>query len=482
MRIRLHTASLLIGATIFPSFLIAESGNTPKPMHPNIIVIMADDQGYGDLGSFGSTEIKTPHIDQLAMEGRKFTSFMVASSLCTPSRAALLTGSYPKRMSIHKGVLFPHSEKGINPEEYTIADHLKAQGYATACIGKWHLGHHPETLPMQLGFDLYYGIPYSNDMNYPDNKGKPKGGPEGMDILWKDPASTLTKWNTPLMENEKIIELPVDQRTITRRYTDKAIEFIESNRNRPFFVYLPHSMPHIPLYVPDDTYDSDPQKAYKLVIEHLDAEVGRLIEKLHQLDLSENTYVIFTSDNGPWLRFQHHGGSAGPLRGGKFTTYEGGQRVPFILWGPGRIRPGSETSELVTTLDLLPTIAGMIGTKLPEDSDIDGLDASDLFTGKEDQSPREEFLYYGGSGRLEWIRVGKWKLLTVDPELKPAEQENLSERFLYDLSTDIGEVNNLSMEYPEIVSRLQNRMQELDAEISENSRPMWFANDSEQRK
>lgn len=478
MKIRYNPAFFLLGILILPSVLIATSANSPEPDRPNIILIMTDDQGYGDLGSYGSLELQTPHIDQLSKEGRKFTSFMVASSLCTPSRAALLTGSYPKRLSIHEGVLFPYSKKGINPEEYTIADHLKAQGYATACIGKWHLGHHPETLPMQLGFDLYYGIPYSNDMNYPDNKGKPKGGPEGMDILWKDPESTLTKWNTPLMENENIIELPVDQRTITRRYTDKAIAFIESNRNQPFFVYLPHSMPHIPIYIPDDIYESDPRKVYQLVIEHIDAEVGRLIEKLHQLELSENTYVIFTSDNGPWLRFQHHGGSAGPLRGGKFTTYEGGQRVPFILWGPGRIPAGSETNELVTTMDLLPTIAAMIGTELPDGLDIDGLDASDLFNGTVDQSPRKEFLYYGGSGRLEGIRVGKWKLLTVNPEVKPAERKNHKERFLFDLSTDIAEEHNLATEHPEVVSRLHNRMQELDAEISENSRPMWNVSDS----
>jgi arylsulfatase A-like enzyme len=214
---------------------------------PNFVLIFTDDLGYGDLGSFGSTTIRTPHLDRLAAEGRKFTSFMTASSVCSPSRAGLLTGCYPRRVGMHNGVLFPTSTSGLHPDEHTIADHLRQQGYATACFGKWHLGHHPEVLPTANGFDTYYGIPYSNDMNHPANEGKPKGGAVGMDELWNDPESTLTKWQTPLMENEKIVELPVDQRTITRRCTDRALAFVKENRERPFFVYLPYSMPHIPL-------------------------------------------------------------------------------------------------------------------------------------------------------------------------------------------------------------------------------------------
>ena len=345
---------------------------------PNFILIFADDQGYGDLGSFGSTKIKTPNIDRMATEGRKFTNFMVASPVCTPSRAALLTGSYPKRVSMHEHVLFPQSTKGLNPEEYTIADHLKSQGYATACFGKWHLGHHPETLPQQLGFDTYFGIPYSNDMNHPDNKGKPK---TSSDDLWRDQETTLTLWKTPLMENEEIVELPVDQRTVTRRYTDKTIDFIKANQDKSFFVYLPHSMPHIPLYVPDDVYDPDPMNAYTNVIEHIDAEVGRIMDTLRELKLDENTIVIYTSDNGPWLQFKNHGGSAGPLRDGKGTTFEGGQRVPCVMWGPGRIPAGTECDELMGTIDLLPTIATLTNTPLPGKNKIDGLDASGLLLG-----------------------------------------------------------------------------------------------------
>ncbi|MEO0416038.1 MAG: sulfatase-like hydrolase/transferase, partial [Verrucomicrobiota bacterium] len=261
---------------------------------PNFVIIFADDQGYADLGCFGSETIKTPHIDQMAKEGRKFTNFMVASPVCTPSRAALLTGCYPKRVGMHQHVLFPASKKGLNSAEYTIADHLKSLGYATACFGKWHLGHHPETLPTANGFDTYWGIPYSNDMNHPDNSGKPK---ISSDDLWRDQESTLTKWNTPLMHDEEIVELPVDQRTVTRRYTDKTIDFIKTNaeEEKPFFVYLPHSMPHIPLYVPEDVYDPDPQNAYINVIEHMDAEVGRVLDTIRELKLSDNTYVIYTS-------------------------------------------------------------------------------------------------------------------------------------------------------------------------------------------
>lgn len=432
---------------------------------PNFVIIFTDDLGYGDLGSFGSESIKTPNIDRMATEGRRFTNFMVASPLCTPSRAALLTGSYPKRVDMPR-VLFPYSQKGLNPDEFTIADLLKSEGYATACIGKWHLGHHPETLPMELGFDRYYGIPYSNDMNHPDNKNKPKGGPDGMDALWKNPGSTLTEWNTPLMENDVIIEVPVDQRTITRRYTDQAIEFITENKDTPFFLYLPHSMPHIPLYVPDDYYDPDPKNAYIRVIEHIDAEVGRLIEAIESLGLDDNTVVIFTSDNGPWLRFEHHAGSAGPLRAGKGTTFEGGQRVPCVAWGPGHIPAGTESDELFTTLDLLPTIAAMTNSELPANRIIDGLNASALLLGDAAPSPRHEFLYYNGRTHLEGIRVGNWKLL-----VKPKEPKIQ----LFNLNESIGETTNLAEAHPHIVDQLRRRMEQLDREIGKNKRTAWYA-------
>ena len=442
---------------------------------PNFIIIFTDDQGYGDLGCFGSTKIKTPHIDRLAKEGRRFTNFMVASPVCTPSRAALLTGCYPKRIGMHQHVLFPSSTKGLNPTEHTIADHLKGQGYATACFGKWHLGHHPETLPQSNGFDTYFGIPYSNDMNHPDNKGKPKGGWAGMDALWKDPESTLTKWKTPLMENEKIVEIPVDQRTVTRRYTDKSIEFIKTNAkaDKPFFVYLPHSMPHIPLYVPEDVRDADPLNAYTNVIEHIDAEVGRIAKLLRELKLSDNTYLIFTTDNGPWLPFKHHGGSAGPLRDGKGSTFEGGQRVPCVMWAPGRIPAGTTCDQLCGTIDLLPTIASLTKTPLPSDKKIDGLDISKLLT-TDDKTPRSEFVYYTSRGDIEGLRQGKHKLLVKGPRNKKKNPKAKAEVMLFDLEADLGEKNNLAESKPEVVAKLKARMLELDAQIAKEARQPWF--------
>jgi arylsulfatase A-like enzyme len=454
---------------------------------PNIILIFCDDLGYGDLGSFGSKSIRTPHLDALAAQGRRFTSFMVASPVCSPSRAALLTASYPKRVGLHQHVLFPTSTKGLHPEEHTLADHLKAQGYATACFGKWHLGHHPEVLPTAQGFDTYFGIPYSNDMNHPDNKDKPPGGPDGMDLLWNDPASTLTKWKTPLLENEEIVELPVDQRTVTRRYTQKAIDFVKANRERPFFIYLPHSMPHIPLYVPDEVRDPDPKNAYTNTIEHIDSEIGRLLRALDETGLTASTYVIFTSDNGPWLPFKHHGGSAGPLRAGKGTTFEGGQRVPFIIRGPG-VPAGTVCGELTGTLDVLPSIAAILGAPLPSGRKIDGLDASALWMGTASRSPRTEFLYYTAQGDIEGLRQGNWKLLVKKPEPPRQSQAKGKQKgtgegtanvqaltvLLFDLEKDLGEQNNLAATHPEVVHRLRARMEELDTEVAENARAPWM--------
>ena len=463
---------LLSLAYLLTPALLFSATNSTEP--PNFIIIFTDDQGYGDLSCFGSKTIKTPNIDRLAAEGRKFTSFMVASPVCTPSRAALLTGCYPKRVGMHQHVLFPSSKKGLNPNENTIADQLKGQGYATACFGKWHLGHHPEVLPTSNGFDTYFGIPYSNDMNHPDNKGKPQGGFAGMDLLWKDPSSTLTKWKTPLFEDTDIVELPVDQRTVTRRYTQKAIDFVTSNKDKPFFVYLPHSMPHIPLYVPDDIRDPNPLNAYINTIEHIDSEVGRLLETLDELGLADNTYVIYTTDNGPWLPFRHHGGSAGPLRDGKGTTFEGGQRVPCLMRGP-RIPAGTVCNELAGTIDLLPTIAALTGKTLPKNNLIDGLDISGLLFGSIDKSPRTEFIHYTSRGDLEGIRQGDWKLLVK----KARNQRNNTppkppQVFLFNLSNDLGEQTNLAEKHPDLVAKLKARMMEVDAEITDNARSPWF--------
>jgi arylsulfatase A-like enzyme len=444
-----------------------------KPAKPNFVIIFTDDQGYGDLGCFGSTKIKTPHIDRMAKEGARFTSFLVGASVCTPSRAALLTGCYPKTVGMERGVLHPDSTTGLHPDEHTIADHLKGQGYATACFGKWHLGHHPETLPTRQGFDEYYGIPYSNDMNHKAET--LEGGKilwENADLLWEDQESAITKWNTPMMEGEKIIELPTDQRTITRRYTDKTIEFIKKQDDKPFFVYLAHSMPHVPLYVPEDAYDPDPQNAYTCVMEHIDAETGRLLDTLRETGLDKNTYVIFTSDNGPWIWLEHHAGSAGPLRGLKGDSWEGGMRVPCVMWAPGRIPADTECDQLATTLDLLPTIAALTNSELPKDRKIDGVNISSLLADPAAESPRKEFLYYHKRGYVEGIRQGDWKLLKKNERLKKGEP-SVEVVLLYDLSKDIGEQQNVAKDHPELVKAMLKRMAELDAEVEQNAREVW---------
>ena len=446
---------------------------------PNFIVIFTDDQGYADLSCFGSKNIKTPHIDRMAKEGLKLTSFMVASPVCTPSRAALLTGSYPKRVGLHEGVLFPDSTTGLNPKEHTIAKHLKAAGYATGMFGKWHLGHLPETLPTRHGFDEFFGIPYSNDMNHgPDeHEGGKMLWSERKDELWTDQETAVTKWNTPLMEGEKIVELPADQRTISRRFTDRAIDFIRRNKEKPFFVYLPHAMPHVPLYVPEDVYDPNPENAYKNVIEHLDAETGKLLDALREMKLDQNTYVIFTSDNGPWTCLGNHAGSALPLKGYKGRTDEGGMRVPCVIWAPGRIPAKSVSNDLATTLDLLPTIAKLSGAKLPASLKHDGVDLSGFLADPTSKSPRNEFLYYSKKGPVQGLRQGDWKLLRKVKHRKKGEPEHVGPPIyvhsLYNLATDLSEENNLAEEHPERVEAMVKRLLELDAEIAENARPVW---------
>jgi len=450
------TRSLLLFLTLFAfaaSALVSTAADKP-----NFILIFTDDQGYNDLSCFGSKTIKTPNIDKLAAEGRKFTSFYVASPVCTPSRAALLTACYPKRVGMERGVIFPANKHGLHTDEVTIADTLKAAGYATACVGKWHLGHRKPFLPTSQGFDSYYGIPYSNDMNHPDNKGKPR---DSRDISWANQDEYVKLWKTPLMQDEEIVELPVNQRTITRRYTDRAIEFVTASAEakKPFFLYLPHSMPHIPLFVPEDVYDKDPQNAYINVIEHIDTETGRLVDHVRKLGLTENTYIIFTTDNGPWLRFNNHGGSALPLREGKGTTFEGGQRVPTVMWAPGRIPAGTETADIAGSIDLHPTFAKLAGASFEPRGKVDGVDISDVIHGK-GPSPRTEFVYYTSRGQLSALRQGAWKVRL--------DRKNVQ---LFNLVEDISESKDLAADHPERVAKLKARMEALDAEITAGVRP-----------
>ncbi len=409
-----------------------------------------DDQGYQDLGCFGSPNIKTPNLDRMAAEGMKFTDFYAAASVCSPSRAALLTGCYPPRVGITK-VLFPRDTIGLNPEEITIADILKTQGYATTCIGKWHLGHLPEFLPTSNGFDSYFGVPYSNDMD------RVKGKKKGLDQSWKEKDFSL--WNVPLMRDERVVERPAKQTTLVERYTNEAVRFIEKHQDRPFFLYLPHTMPHIPLFVSDEFYTEDPKQAYRVTIEQIDWSVGRVLKALKDTDVDENTLVVFTSDNGPWLSMKHHGGSALPLRDGKFSTYEGGMREPCIMRWPKRIPAGAVCNEVCGTIDLLPTIATLAGGSAPQDRVIDGKDIWPLMAGQSDaRSPHEAFYYYRGT-KLQAIRKGPWKL-------RKAKQTEL-----YNLSADIGEKRNLAEAHPDIVQQLSRLMETFDQDLKRIARP-----------
>jgi arylsulfatase A-like enzyme len=427
------------------------SANRQTDGKPNFVIIFTDDQGYQDVGCFGSPSIVTPNLDKMAAEGMRFTDFYSAASICSPSRASLMTGCYPPRVGITK-VLFPNDNIGLNPEELTIADILRQRGYATACIGKWHLGHLPEFLPTSNGFDYYFGIPYSNDMD--GVKGKNKG----LDRAWR--LKDYSLWNVPLMRGKYIIERPAVQTALIERYTDEAVKFIRKNKDNPFFLYLPHTMPHIPLFVSDEFYDGDVKKAYKVTIEQIDSSVGRVLGALKDAGVDKNTLVVFTSDNGPWLSMKHHGGSALPLRDGKFSTYEGGMREPCIMRWPGKIPAGTVCDEVCGTIDLLPTFAKLAGAEVPADLVIDGKDILPLMEDHPGaETPHEAYFYYSGNN-LQAVRSGKWKLRRAENNIE-----------LYDLIADIGEKTNLAGEHPEIVKRLSDIMEQFDSELKANSRP-----------
>jgi arylsulfatase A-like enzyme len=443
----LGAASLVVPGCANSAQQIPPRASTGKP---NFIIIFTDDQGYQDVGCFGSPNINTPNLDRMADDGTKFTDFYSAASVCSPSRAALLTGCYPPRVSITK-VLFPRDNIGLNPDEVTIADILKAQGYATACVGKWHLGHLPQFLPTSNGFDSYFGIPYSNDMD------GVKGRNRNLDRAWQE--KDYSPWNVPLMRDEKVIERPADQTTLIERYTQESVRFINENKDRPFFLYLPHTMPHVPLFVSDEFFVDDAHKAYKATIEQIDSSVGRVLEALKKAGVDKNTLVVFTSDNGPWLSKKHHGGSALPLRDGKFTTYEGGMREPTIMRWPGKIPAGRVCREVCGTIDLLPTFAKLAEGEVPPDRMIDGKDIWPLMSGKPGaESPHKAYFYYRGNN-LEAVRSGKWKLRSR----KKTE--------LYDLQADISETNNVAAEHPGVVKRLNYVMKEFDRELKANVRP-----------
>ncbi len=424
---------------------------------PNIVVIFTDDQGYADVGVYGATELATPHLDRLAAEGLRFTSFYASQAVCSASRASLLTGAYAERVSI-RGALSPGAEVGINAAEETIAELLKQRGYATAIFGKWHLGHHREFLPLQHGFDEYLGLPYSNDM-----------WPVGYDGLPATQGNKLNYPPLPLIDgNDAVatIEDLDDQATLTTRYTERAVQFIEAHREEPFFLYLAHSMPHVPLGVSQRFAGSSAQGMYGDVIEEIDWSVGEVLATLDRFGLTERTLVIFTSDNGPWLNYGNHAGSAGPLREGKGTAFEGGPRVPAIMRWPGRIAAGSVTDKMASTLDLLPTIVAVTGARMPQ-RQIDGVSLVPLLDGEVGAEPRTRFYFYY-DGELRGVREGKWKrvyqhrtrsYVGVEPgnDGYPGPYAFLTvPSALYDLETDISETADVSAAHADVVERLDS--------------------------
>jgi arylsulfatase A-like enzyme len=420
---------------------------------PNVVIILTDDQGYADVGAFGAQGFTTPHLDRLAEEGIRFTSFYAAAPICSPSRAALMTGSYPARVGVTE-VLMPGSSTGLNLEEVTIAELLQSSGYATAAVGKWHLGDDTTFLPTRQGFDEYFGLPYSNDLT-----------------------------PLPLLENEEAVEYDPDLSQLTKRYTERARDFITRHRENPFFLYLAHSMPHIPLAVSDDFKGQSERGLYGDVMMELDWSVGQITETLDDLGIAGDTLVIFTSDNGPWLVYGNDAGSALPFREGKWTTFEGGQRVPGIMRWPRRIKGKAVVSEIVTGMDLFPTVAAITGAPLPS-WPIDGRSVLPILEGASGDASAADavyFYYYLGTA-LEAVRCGPWKLhlahsyqTVAEPGVDGAPGQDGSGSIplsLFDLAADPGETTNLADENPDLVLQLTEAATAFDADLKANQRPI----------
>lgn len=429
---------------------ICQDDNTTSNSSPNIILIFTDDQGYNDVGVFGAEDISTPNLDQMANDGAKLTNFYAAQAVCSASRAAILTGSYPNRIGIHNA-LMPNSKKGLNPNEITLAEILKNKGYATAIFGKWHLGDAAEFMPTKHGFDEYFGIPYSNDM-WPLH---PQQGP----IFDFGPL--------PLYKNEKVIDTLTDQTNLTTLITQHSVDFIERNKDNPFFLYVPHPQPHVPLYVSDKFKGKSNRGLYGDVIMELDWSVGEIIKSVEQNGLTENTIIIFTSDNGPWLAYGNHSGSAYPFREGKGTGWEGGQREPFIIKYPKEIEAGVTIDAPLMAIDIFPSLAEVTNSELSGEV-IDGKSAWGLLTGKTDESPQEAYFFYYRVNELFGVRYGKWKLYfphtyrTMNGQAPgkdglPGEYKmvDLKQIELYDLESDPSETKNVAASNAKVVATIK---------------------------
>ena len=397
---------------------------------PNFVVIFADDIGYGDLGVYGNPVIRTPNLDRMAAEGMKLTQFYAAAPACTPSRAALLTGRYPPRTTLPT-VIDGVAKNGLPPAEVTIAELLKPAGYATMCIGKWHLGHRPQFLPTTQGFDHYLGIPYSHDMDRA--------------VMGEPPI--------PLMRDGKVIEQPADISTLTPRYTEEAVKFIREHKAGPFFLYMPHSYPHVPLDSSPAFKDKSIRGAYGDTVEELDWSVGEVLRTLREEGLAENTFVLFTSDNGPWLVKGLDAGSAGPMREGKGTTWEGGMREPAIAWWPGRVAAGSTNETVTSTLDLLPTICALAGVEAPGDRIIDGRDISAVLRGE--AGPADGTMFYYQGMRLHAVRMGPWKAHFISQAKQASPPVEHDPPLLFNLDIDPGEQFDVAAEHPDVIAKLK---------------------------
>ena len=426
---------------------------------PNLVLIFIDDMGYGDIGPFGSQLNRTPHLDRMAKEGRKLTSFY-AAPVCSASRAQLLTGCYAPRVGV-PGVFFPAGRNGLNPQEHTVAEYLRELGYATMCVGKWHLGDQPEFLPTRHGFDGYFGIPYSNDMGRT--------------------AAATGKRVHPLLRDDKVAELLEDegQRRITREYTEEAVKFIEASAkaDKNFFLYLPHTAMHVPLYPHPDFSGKSKNGVYGDWVEEVDWSVGQVLGALKKLKLAENTLVLFTSDNGPWASKGKAGGVSGPLRGSKGCTLEGGVREPTLAWWPGTIAPGTESAGIAGTTDVLPTFVSLAGGKIKQDVKIDGLDVSDWLLGKAEQSPRDTWHYFRGT-QLQAVRQGPWKLALTGQSLgmgiRQRDTDLAKGGRLYNLEQEIGEQTDLAAQHPDIIARLTQLAETITTDLAANKRPAGF--------